>query len=271
MSWHVDDATADRYLAHRLDATGAASVEAHLLSCGTCRATVGGSADAEVLEQVWTGIVDTLDQPKLGLVERALVRLGLSDSTTRALAGTSRVRWSWLAAVALSLVLAAYTAASSHEQFFGAFLVVAPLGPLLATATAFGRRSDPTYGLVATVPTSSLRLLLLRTTAAVVPAMVLTALAIPWLLDEGWLTAAWLLPSLALCLAALALAHWMPIEMAAGLIGGAWLVVPIGLQLPLAELLDVFAEPVQVLSVVTIGVAVVVTVARRRTFDYREA
>lgn len=275
MSWHVHATTMARYVQRGLDATSAASVEAHLMGCARCRAEVGalaaGPAQGPRLDEVWDSIVDVLDQPELGRVERALVRFGLTEAAARVIAAAPRARWAYLTAVVVSLLAAVTAARSGHDPLLGAFLLVAPLGPLLATATAFGRRSDPTYELVATLPTPSLRILLLRTAATVTPAIVLTAASSLWIVDEGWLAAAWLLPALALALAALALSSWIAIELAATLLGGAWLAVPIVSQLAAADVLDVLGGPAQLASACAVAGAAAVTVLRRSAFDYQEA
>ena len=120
------------------------------------------------------------------------------------------------------------------------------------------------------LPTSPLRVLLLRVIAAVTPAIALTALSIPWLLERGWLAAAWLLPSLALAVGAIALSSWVRVETAAIALGTAWVAVPLVLRLPVADLFDLFGAPVQIASVVAAVLAVGVMVARRHAFEYRE-
>ena len=142
---------------------------------------------------------------------------------------------------------------------------------LVATAGAFGRWSDPAYVLVATSPTSSLRILLVRIVASVLPAIALTALSVPWVVDRGWLAIAWLLPSLALAAGALALSSWVDIERAAIGLGLAWLVPPMLLRLPVHRMLELLGTPTQVLSVLALVTAAGVVMARRDTFDHREA
>jgi hypothetical protein len=270
MSWHVDHATAERYAQRELDATSSASVEAHLLACGECRATLGAVAQDPVLDELWTAIVDTISRPQLGWIERFLLALGVSEASARIVAATSRARWSYLLAVALSLLLAVLAWRSDRAELFGAFLVLAPLGPLVATATAFGRWSDPVYELVATVPTSAIRLLLVRTAAAVTPAIVLTSISLPWVADRGWLAVAWLLPALALALGALALSSWMAIEPAAIALASVWVAAPLVLRLDVGDLLDLLGGPVQLASLIAAACAGTVTVLRRSAYDYRE-
>jgi hypothetical protein len=271
VSWHIDETSAAQYAARGLDATSAASVESHLLVCDGCRATVSDQIDQVLLDAIWVSLTDQLDQPAVSLFERVLWWAGCSDATARIVAATTRVRWSFLMAVGCSLLLALIAAQSPRDQFFGLYLIVAPLGPLVATAGAFGRWSDPAYALVTTSPTSSLRILLVRIVASVLPALALTALSVPWVIDRGWLAIAWLLPSLALAAGALALSSWIDIERAAIGLGLVWLVPPMLLRLQLHRLLELLGTPAQLISLLVLVTAVGIVTTRRDTFDHWEA
>jgi hypothetical protein len=260
--WHVDGDAARRYAARALDATDAASVDAHLLRCAPCRAVVNAAVAADagepVLEAVWRQVDARLDQPRRGWLERLLTTAGAPPGSARLVTATSRARWAYLAAVAVSLVMALLASRAPDREVFGVFLLVAPLGPLVATASAFGHAADPAHALLATVPTSAVRLLLVRTAAAVVPALVLTGVSVLWLLDEGWLAAAWLAPSLALATGALALSRWLPVELAATALGVVWVAAPLALRLRVDDLLELLGTPAQIgsLIVVLVGGAV---------------
>jgi hypothetical protein len=104
-----------------------------------------------------------------------------------------------------------------------------------------------------------------------VPAIVLTAASLPWLLDRGLLAAGWLLPSVALALGAIALSSWVRIELAAAALAFVWVSLPLVLRWRDADLLDLLRGPVQVLSAAIVVVAVIVTALRQTAFDYREA
>jgi hypothetical protein len=265
--WHVDDVAARRYVDRALDPTDAASVDAHLLHCEPCRAAVSAAMGDGVLDVVWHKVDVALDRPRLGLLERLLVALGMSGSTARMVAATSRSRWSYLVAVASSFALALLASRPGAEDAFGLFLVVAPLGPLVATATAFGRWADPAYELLGTVPSSPLRLLLVRAVAAVAPALALTALSSLWLVDHGWLAVTWLVPSLALSTAALALSRWVAVEVAATVLGAVWLMAPALLRLRSDDLLGLLSGPGQVASAAVVALAALAFVADRHGLD----
>jgi len=271
MSWHLDAATATRYAGRTSDPATAASVEAHVMACDQCRTMVNASVDDVALAAVWADINDTLDAPRLGWVERALHAAGCSDATSRIVAATTRARWAYLFVVAFNIFVAIGSSRSGDaDAAFLLFLVLAPLGPLVATAGAFGRWSDPCHTVLRTLPTSTLRLILVRTVAGVVPAVVLTAATLPWLTDRGWLAVGWLLPALALALVALALSTWIDVERAALIVGGVWVVLPVALRVPVHEMLDVFAGPVQIVSTVAAAAGAAIAVARQSKFDYRE-
>jgi hypothetical protein len=271
MTWHVDQMTAAHYSVRGTDAADAASVEAHLMACDECRTMMNGYADDAVLAAVWADVNDTLDAARLGWIERALRAVGCSDATSRIVAATTRARWAYVFVVAFNVFVAFATARSGDpDAMFVVFLLLAPLGPLVAAAGAFGSWTDPCHAVLRTVPTSMLRLTLVRTVAGVVPALVLTAAAVPWLADRGWLAVGWLLPALALAVVTLALSTWIDVERAAIVVGGVWIAVPAALHLPVHDLLDAFAWPVQVVSAVAAAVGALVTITRQSKFDYRE-
>ena len=271
MTWHVDEMSAQMYAQRGLDAVGAASVESHLLACDQCRLLIGHEVDDTLLDSVWFDLTDILDQPRVGIFERVLLGLGCGDAAARLMVSSGRNRWSFLLAFTVSLLLAVTAAVSSDEQYFGLYLIVAPLGPLVATAGAFGRWADPAHMLATTSPTSVVSLLLIRLVASVVPAVGLTALSVPWVADRGWIAVAWLLPSLALAAGALALSSWVDVERAAFLLGLAWLVPPVVLRLPFQRLLDMLGTPTQLLSAVAVTVALGIIAVRIDTFDRWEA
>ena len=98
-SWHLDPDLAGRYAHGKVGDVLAASVEQHLLACGSCRALV--PADPGRLDTVWGEVLDTVQAPRQGLLERTMRRLGLSAPTARLLAATPSLRGAWLTGVAV--------------------------------------------------------------------------------------------------------------------------------------------------------------------------
>jgi hypothetical protein len=105
--------------------------------------------------------------------------------------------------------------------------------------------------------------------ASVVPAIVLTACTVPILDERGWLAVGWLLPSLALCVAALALATWVSIESATIAVGVAWLAAPALARVRATEFLDAIAGPVQIAAVMVLAIGLTVVALRRTMFEFR--
>ncbi len=271
MTWHLDEVAAVEYTDRSTDPAIAASVETHLMACEQCRALVNSNVDAPTLAAVWGEIEDLLDVPRLGWIERAMLAIGCSTSTARIVAATTRARWSYLIVVALNVSIAIASSWSTDpDVMFTAFLLLAPLGPLVATAGAFGRWADPLHALLRTLPTSTWRVTLIRTSAAVVPAVILTSAATPWLAGHGWLAVAWLLPALALSLVTLALSSWVEIETASLLVAGTWLMLPIAMRLQDSDVLDAYAGPLQLVCAIAAICGAAMTLARRSTFDYGE-
>jgi hypothetical protein len=226
--WHADATTLARYAADELDFVAAASVEAHLLACADCRAALvpaaGPRLDVGRLDRVWDDVVDAIDAPRAGVVERALRRLGVGDGTARLLAMTPSLHVSWLAGVGLALLFAVI-AASSGARGMMFFLTVAPLLPVAGVAVAYGPRTDPTHELQAAAPHDQFRLVLLRTAAVLATTVPLVAVGALLTGRTGWVAAAWLLPALGLTAASLALGDYLdPLLAAVGITLG-WVAV----------------------------------------------
>jgi hypothetical protein len=274
MSWHVGQDVAIGYANAQLDRASAASVEAHVLGCAACRSVVIAAATTAIggatFDALWDDIVDTIDQPRVGWIERILRRIGISEASARLVAAAPRARIAYLVAVALSLMLALLAVQAPYDDLFGTFLVAAPLGPLVATAVSFSRLSDPAFELLGTVPTSPLRVLLTRTVAAVLPALALTAVSFAWTAERGWLAAAWLLPSLAVSTMTLALATWIAVERAALVVGAVWIATPFAVRTDVGALLDAFGARIQIGSIVVLAAAAAVVVVRQSAIEYRE-
>ncbi|MFF0450524.1 zf-HC2 domain-containing protein [Streptomyces sp. NPDC004609] len=119
-------------------------------------------------------------------------------------------------------------------------LALAPVLPLAGVALSYGPYADPMYEITATAPSGGLRLLLTRTAAVL-------AVCVPLLTAAGALLppvsrvtgggelpeagepvlspGAWLLPGLALTVAALALGSYIGLRLAASALGCGWLAV----------------------------------------------
>ncbi|HUP86419.1 MAG TPA: hypothetical protein VM143_12195 [Acidimicrobiales bacterium] len=221
--WHPSPEQLARFATggDALDEATAASIEAHVVRCEDCRMDLARAADPNRLAASWAALADRIDQPRRTLMERAMNRLGVSSGWSRILAATPGLRASGLAAVALVGTAAAL--ASRQVGAEGPFLAVAPLLPLAAVAASFASAEDPAGEAAVATPLHGAGLMVRRTVAVLLltfSLLGLSALALPELGAEA---AAWILPALALSIAALALSTWARLESAVAMLGGGWL------------------------------------------------
>ena len=221
MSWHLQVDILRTYATGDIDAAQQYSVETHLLSCARCRSVVGGFTDRSALERTWDVISAEMAAPEPRGIERMLLRLGISDHGARLLAATPSLRRSWLLAVSAVLAIAVLVANGATTGYLF-FLAVAPLLPLAGIAAAYGPGIDATYEISLAAPISSFRLLLIRSVAVLVATVGLGGIAAVFLPDFDWSVTAWLLPSLGLVTASLALSTIMHPLRAAASVAGAW-------------------------------------------------
>lgn len=231
MTWHAEELLAS-YAAGTLPAVRASSVESHLIACTTCRAALGEHVDNGRTEQVWQGIAVQLHAPQPTPVETLLRRLGISEATARLLAATPALSLSWLVGVAAALTFAVLAAHAAPTRGMVAFLMFAPVLPVLGVAASYGRATDPLHELTTAAPVDSVRLLLLRAVAVVTASSALSAVAAMALPVHGWISVAWLLPSLALTTTSLALGRWFPLHWTGGGLTAAWLAIILATSRP---------------------------------------
>ncbi len=262
-TWHVDEPLLDRYVAGDAPPGLAASVEAHVVRCAECRGRLVPAVEPPRLDLVWAEVLDRIDAPVPGPVERLLRALGVRDDTARLLAATPSLGGAWLGSIAVVLVLA-LAAAHAADRGVAVFLALAPLLPVAGVAAAFSPLTDPVHELATASPYSSVRLLAVRS-AAVVAVTVLLAGGAAALLPGAapWLAAAWLLPALALTAGTLALATWFDPLHSALVLSTAWLGVTAPALAPGRDPLFVLSAGVQ-LACLAVLVAALATVAVRR-------
>jgi signal transduction histidine kinase len=197
-----------------------------------------------------------------GPFERTLVRVGVKDHVARLLAATPSLRASWFAAGAIVVGFSARAAAAGPAGLV-VFLVVAPLVPVAGVAAAYGPWMDPMYEMAHATPTSGLRILLLRAAAVLATTAVLVGSAAILLPGADWTAAAWVLPSLALTLASIALSTFVPTQWAAAGVTLFWLTVVVVSAARSGDRFAVFHGSGQVaFFVVVVGSSAVL--ARRR-------
>jgi len=270
------------YAAGTADGAAAWSVEAHLAACANCRSELSAHVDAGRLARNRAVLLARAAIPDGGRAGRLLRRCGAPDHLLRLLAATPSLRLSWLLSVAGVLAGVAGEAALARYGFLGPrvataaggrdwpallpFLLVTPLLVVAGVAAAFQPRLDPAWRLAAAAPFSAFTLLLVRALCAVGTALILAAgaaLAVP---GPGWLPAALLVPSLALCAFALAAATVVgPVSAAAGS-GVLWIgpVLILSLRHPA---LTAVQWPAQAAWAVVLAAAIAVLFLRRDRFE----
>jgi hypothetical protein len=243
MSTHIQAELLNAYARGDVDGAHAYSIEAHVVRCAECQASIGGLVAADRLERVWADVEDRLDAPRVVPLEAMLRRFGVSEHLARLLVATPALRLSWLGSCALVLVFAVWAASQQ---------------PLAGVGAAYGPDVDPTYEVGLAAPLSSFGLLLIRALAVLVSTSAMVAISSLALPGLQWSAAAWLLPSLALTLASLALATRVSAIAACGALAVVWMLAT-GVGRRLAdEPLDVFAPTTQLAcALLTVGAALV--------------
>ncbi|WP_406497359.1 zf-HC2 domain-containing protein [Streptomyces sp. NBC_00846] len=195
------------------------------------------------------------------------------------------LRGAWLLALVLVAVgsLALAYGAGLGTATRPLLLVIAPVLPLAGVVVSYGRHSDPMHEIVAATPSGGLRLLLTRTAAvlgASIPTLTLAGAALPPSAG-GPGPAAWLLPGLAMTLAALALGSYVGCRNGASSVAVAWAAAVLlpafvtssapGIATPATEAARYFAGPAAQggWAAGALGCAVLLAV-RRRSFDHLE-
>ncbi|HEX8486988.1 MAG TPA: zf-HC2 domain-containing protein [Propionibacteriaceae bacterium] len=222
--WHADEQLLDRYLGDSLDLAQAASLEAHLLRCDSCRRLLSGRVPPRLqarVDQAWVGIRTQVQLPPLPVPVRVLRRLGLRDDTAVLLAAARSLSTAWTLATVVVLVFAALAVLTETNAGRAVYLIVAPLIPVAGVVAAFGS-VDPLGDLTRTTPYPPARLVLLRAggvSVFSVPLAVGVGLLVPGTL---WLAFAWLAPAIALILLVLCASTWVDPLVAGGVVALGW-------------------------------------------------
>jgi hypothetical protein len=266
MSWHVEPAMLAAYARGDVDVADGYSVEAHVVGCSSCQAAIGTLVSRDRVEAGWMEVVDRLDAPRPRFAETLLTRLGVRPHVARLVAATPAFTLSWFGAVAIALAVAV-VGSYQGERGLVVFLCVAALAPVAGVAATFARGIDPMHELSVAAPTSSVRLLLLRTVAVVTTTLVVTAIAALALPGLAWTASAWLLPSLALTLSSLALATYVAHATAFGTVAALWVAGTIAGAARPGDALAIFDGPAQVAFAALLALATVVLVRRGERLD----
>jgi hypothetical protein len=276
-TWHVEEQMLYRYADGELDEARVFSIEAHLLACESCRSAVAPRVSADELDRMWSEVVEAVEAPRPGVVERALITLGVHEHLARLLAATPSLRLSWFLAVSITLAFAVAAAhGASGEAGRVLFLSVAPLLPLAGVAVAFGPGVDPTYEVGLAAPLRIFHLLMIRAAAVVLSTVILAGVAALFLPTLDWSAAAWLLPALGLATASLALATIASPLRTASVMTFLWLATVVssiaGRGAPVApERVFAFTAPGQITFLLVALVAGGVIAIRREALERQSA
>ncbi|MEU7035074.1 zf-HC2 domain-containing protein [Streptomyces sp. NPDC046237] len=295
--WHVTDALAHRYASGAAAEPDAWSLEKHVEVCGDCAVRVSAAVRAggsgPVLADVRASLLATVRaEPttaprRLGAGSRPSggpglgAGLGLSPASRGARllwAVGPALRGAWV--VALLVVVAAAVGLAYGAGFRGArpaLLALAPVLPLAGVAVSYGRHADPMYEIGVATPSGGLRLLLTRAAAVLgvcVPALTAAGAVLPPVTGVPG-AAAWLLPGLALTLAALALGSFVGCRAASATLAAGWLLAVTG---PVLGRPGASAELARYLSgpaaqggwAAAAAVCAGLVALRRRSFDHLE-
>jgi len=208
-TWHADDALLARYVRGDAGPLLGTSLEQHLLACSDCRARIAAHVEAPPLEAVWVRVRERAEAPRPSLLERALARLGLSESDALLVTRAPSLRASWLFGNAATVAFAALGAAWGGTLGLAFFLLVAPLVPVAGVAFAYGPDIDPAYEAGLAAPYPATRLLFLRTAAVLATSLPLTVVAGLFVPTPSGTPVSWLLPALALTATVLAASTWV--------------------------------------------------------------
>jgi hypothetical protein len=235
-TWHADRALLTDYVNGATDYVLAASIETHLMACPTCRSMVATAVETSRVDAILADVIDRIDAPRRGAVERVLGRLGVPPDTARLLVATPLMRASWLAAVVAVLAFAAI-AASADPRGVIIFLTLAPLAPVAGVAAAFGLRTDPSHEIGVAAPYPAFRLLMIRALAVLMTTAAGAAALSPLAPGGAGVAWAWLLPALALTGLTVAASERVDAVVAAAVIAGGWVCAVLALR---AESLPLF-------------------------------
>lgn len=259
------------------------SVEAHLPGCPACRAALADCTEAGRLGRNRALLLTRAGLPGDGLLGRVLDRCGVPGHVRVLLAATPSLRRSWLAAVLLVLAVAV-GAAQVASVTIGAgtvpplpsgtdwirlapFLMIAPLLPLASVAAAFSPALDPAYRLASAAPVSKAWLACVRAAAVVAATLAPTALAALALPGPWWLAVALLLPSLALCTAALGLATVVRPAIAIAGVAVGWLVLGTELTVTVRDSAAAYGAAGQLVAAAVLAAGAALFLTRQNKLD----
>ncbi len=221
--WHIDDDELAAYASGRSGAVMLSSIEAHLITCASCRDALAGhvhptrdvAGDAGVVDDpVWAAIAARVDRGPRALARSTrLLHVSISSPP---LAMTT-------ALLAALLVVFVCIARLGESRYATSMLVsLGPIAPLVGARIAFGRRIDPAGTMAAAAPLSAGRVASARALVVTLAACVAGILVSPLTTIGVSHVAVWLLPALALSAASAAIGTFVDSTVPTIALGMAW-------------------------------------------------
>ena len=270
-TWHATTEELAAYRHRSGDSVLAASIEAHLLACATCRGVLAGDVDVRSdTARRWEDLVDRVDSPSPAR-RWALRRYGV----TRPALSTRPLLIAWLTAMGLLVALPLLPLLVVGAGGATVLLAAAPLAPMIAVVLAYRQTTDPAGELALAAPLAGFRLIATRAlTVALVatPVGVVTAL---WLDLPTYVAFGWLLPGLALAaLTLMAGTLRMDPAMTATVLGAGWALAIVVPTVSRRTTVDLVAQTVaspgpQVLALTVALAALALAITRRDHLTYR--
>lgn len=254
--WHAATDDLLSYREGRLHGAAADSVEAHLLRCPVCRATLADTVPAAEQAARFERLALALDRPS---------RWSRRSPWLRLAAGTPELATAALSLAAAFVVVPLAAAALDPRPATAWFLALAPALPVAGTVVAYRAVADPVGALAEATPMHSFRIVLMRVAVllgALLPAGVLASVLMP---GRAVHLLGWVLPALAGSALVLAVGTRRdPVWLATALCGAWAVTVAVGMDRsrlqPLGDALDglvVNTMAVQVVAAAVAGLALV--------------
>jgi len=260
--------TAQRYLAGSMSAAELFEYERTLTSGPDELVDLASASDQQRVSESRRAIFAELDTPMPSRTERAIRRLGLSETTARLVAATPTFRRSFVIVI---IAMVFFTAASANStegvNRLLTFLTLAPALPLLGTAWAFGPSSDPMHEVTSSTPMHGFRLVLIRTSAAYVASIAALVPGSLFITEIGPWRWAWLLPGLALTTTALALSTRVATHIASAAVGLSWLGLVTTVAVSTTDDVVLFRGQGQLVALAVSLVTAGIVYTQRNTFE----
>lgn len=261
--WHAAPDDLQAYRQGHLRGAVADSIEAHLLRCPDCRATLASSAPAEEQAARWERLAVAIDRPSRWSRRSAWLRLA---------AGTPELATAAISLAVAFAVIPLVAAAVDPRPATAWFLALAPTLPVAGTVLAYRAVADPVGALAEATPLHSFRIVLMRVAVllgALLPAGVVASLLLP---GSAVHLLGWVLPALAGSTLVLAVGtRHDPIWMATALCGTWAVSVAVGMDRrrlePLGDALDGLVVNTVAVQVAAVAVAAVAALHLSRHRD----